>query len=307
MLAHLAQASRRPVRSWITLASCRHYAAKSEGPEDPFDQGPTYAQWLRTEGLKYKEAHRPKNWLGGEVPFPLNPSFKPPTPISDRVRTSIWNDFMADPERSSARNLAERYGLSIARIDAILRLKGVEAQWRKQGKQLQTGFVEGMEVSLGIAERSNTSLSNRAATMSLGEDAVEADQLSEASKDVARVRYQRLFWEPVVEGKDPVTSDALARASVHGAESSKTREEALLKRLRHLKLETKPDVVLERLGRPTLRFVDVGVKFVDVKDRLKRVQAAKRRSLVKRRRRTVSPTLAESAQSAAGESSTATA
>lgn len=104
-----------------------------------------------------------------------------------------------------------------------------------------------------------------------------------------------------------MTSDALARASIHGAESSKTREEALLKRLRHLKLETKPDVVLERLGRPTLRFVDVGVKFVDVKDRLKRVQAAKRRSLVKRRRRTVSPALAESAQSPTGESSTATA
>lgn len=38
---------------------------------------------------------------------------------------------MADPERSSARNLAERYGLSIARTDAILRLKGLEAQWRK--------------------------------------------------------------------------------------------------------------------------------------------------------------------------------
>ena len=35
----------------------------------------------------------------------------------------------------------------------------------------------------------------------LGEDAAEADKLSEATKDVARARYQRLFWEPVVEGK----------------------------------------------------------------------------------------------------------
>ncbi len=70
-----------------------------------------------------------------------------------------------------------------------------------QGKQLQTGFVEGMEGCLGIAEKLNTVLSNRVAAMSLGEDAVEADQLSEASKDIARVRYQRLFWEPVVEGQ----------------------------------------------------------------------------------------------------------
>ncbi len=68
MLAHLAQASRRPARSWLTLAPRRHYAAKSEGgPEDPFTQGPSYAVWLRTEGIKYKEPHRPKNWLGGEV------------------------------------------------------------------------------------------------------------------------------------------------------------------------------------------------------------------------------------------------
>ena len=59
----------------------------------------------------------------------------------------------------------------------------------------------------------------------------------------------------------------------------------MLKRLRHLKFETEPDVVLERPGRPTIRFVDVGVSFVDVKDRLKRVKAAKRRSLLKRRRR----------------------
>ena len=75
MLAHLAQASRRPAtqaatasRSCLTVAPRRHYAQKSEGgPEDPFKAGPSYAQWLRTEGIKYKEAHRPKNWLGGEV------------------------------------------------------------------------------------------------------------------------------------------------------------------------------------------------------------------------------------------------
>ena len=69
MLAHLAQAARRPARSsWLALAPRRQYAAKSEGgPEDPFTQGPTYAQWLRTEGVKYKDPHRAKNWLGGQV------------------------------------------------------------------------------------------------------------------------------------------------------------------------------------------------------------------------------------------------
>ena len=68
MLAHLAQASRRPARSWLARAPRRQYAAKTEGgPDDPFKHGPSYALWLRTEGVKYKEAHRPKNWLGDEV------------------------------------------------------------------------------------------------------------------------------------------------------------------------------------------------------------------------------------------------
>ena len=94
-------------------------------------------------------------------------------------------------------------------------------------------------------------------------------------------------------------SEALARAAVDGVESAKARKEALLKRLRHLKFETEPDVVLERPGRPTVHFVDVGVKFVDVKDRLKRVHAAKRRALLKRRRKSPDAALL-SEQSSAG-------
>ena len=150
MLVHLAQASRRPARSWLASAPRRLYAAKSEGgPEDPFTQGPSYSQWLQSEGVKYQDPHRPKNWLGGQVvesvpfrglvvsktyalhpqPFPLNPSFKPPTPISDTVRTNIWNDYMANPGDSSLRRLAQSYGFSIARVDAILRLKGLEQEW----------------------------------------------------------------------------------------------------------------------------------------------------------------------------------
>ena len=79
----------------------------------------------------------------------------------------------------------------------------------------------------------------------------------------------------------------------------------MLKRLRHLKFETEPDVVLERPGRPTIRFVDVGVKFVDVKDRLKRVKAAKRRSLLKRRRRSRDASSSEPQAAAAPASTSA--
>jgi len=38
---------------------------------------------------------------------------------------------MANPEANSVRNLASRYHLSIKRVDAILRLKGLEENWTK--------------------------------------------------------------------------------------------------------------------------------------------------------------------------------
>jgi hypothetical protein len=38
---------------------------------------------------------------------------------------------MANPETNSVRNLASRFHLSIKRVDAILRLKGLEENWIK--------------------------------------------------------------------------------------------------------------------------------------------------------------------------------
>jgi hypothetical protein len=61
----------------------------------------------------------------------LNPSFKPPTPLSNELRDSIFTMHMANPEVNTARKLSYEYGLSISRIEAILKLKFVEIEWRK--------------------------------------------------------------------------------------------------------------------------------------------------------------------------------
>ncbi|KZT73225.1 hypothetical protein DAEQUDRAFT_646590, partial [Daedalea quercina L-15889] len=71
-------------------------------------------------GKLYRDPVRPRNWIGGK-PFPLNPSFKPPTPLSDRLRTQIYDEYMTNPKLYSVRVLSERYGVSIQRVDAILR------------------------------------------------------------------------------------------------------------------------------------------------------------------------------------------
>lgn len=47
------------------------------------------------------------------------------------MRTTMWEQFVANPSENGVRQLAERYGLSIKRVDAILRLKGLEQHWIK--------------------------------------------------------------------------------------------------------------------------------------------------------------------------------
>ena len=38
---------------------------------------------------------------------------------------------MENPSQSTIRTIAQQNGISIARVDAILRLKGLEDQWKK--------------------------------------------------------------------------------------------------------------------------------------------------------------------------------
>lgn len=165
MLAHLRRFSASTTRSFratysrqISCTSVRNaeeLAESSQAGEQVQEQptssaftDPSYETWLQGPGRQFKDPHRPRNWLGGQVveylsssivfspdtslqPFPLNPTFKPPTPVSDELRTLIYTQYMANPAGNGVRALASRYGLSMKRVDAILRLKGLEAHWQK--------------------------------------------------------------------------------------------------------------------------------------------------------------------------------
>ena len=121
--------------------------------------GDQYEKWLEKSGFQFKNHDIPRNWLGGDrvefvyvpigagltltlpQPFPLNPTFKPPTPVSDKLRNTIYQTFMVDPAQNSVRVLSERYGLSIKRVDAILRLKGLEASMKQVRISLPCAFL----------------------------------------------------------------------------------------------------------------------------------------------------------------------
>ncbi|KAI6031367.1 eukaryotic mitochondrial regulator protein-domain-containing protein [Pisolithus microcarpus] len=223
----------------------------------------TFWQWLEGVGPNFRDP-KPRNWLGGDVPFPLNPSFKPPTPLSDALRTQLYQSYMP---------LSSRHSISIKRVDAILRLKGLEEAWKKR-KPLQTGFTRGMEWLLAVPQPHET-VKGRVRDPSATNpryDVEEADQQDEAggTSDMSRLRYQRMFWENVPEGEDPIMPTILedARSSAQLSEH-----------------KAKVTIIEPRPGRPAIKFVDVGNAFFDVQEQERRDKEGARRAVLRARKR----------------------
>ncbi|KIJ66390.1 hypothetical protein HYDPIDRAFT_86744 [Hydnomerulius pinastri MD-312] len=239
-----------------------------------------------------------RKWLGGNVPFPLNPSFKPPTPLSDALRSQLYRSYMANPEVNSVRALAARHNISMKRVDAILRLKGMEESWKKN-KPLQTGFTKGMEDLLGVREAAqrmaerveepdgdtpiqyyHTGPNAHKKDPHDRYDVEEADRQDEAEgNNMARLRYQRMFWESVAEGErdrlplqEPVMPTVLQAARSSPALSS-------------TKFKGKTTLVERAAGRPAIKFVDVGTAFVNAKEQERRLREGARRSALNSRKR----------------------
>ncbi|CAE6470534.1 unnamed protein product [Rhizoctonia solani] len=101
----------------------------------------TVETWFRGEGLPYLNPTPGKpNWLGGDIPYPDNPTFKPPPPLSDVVKSSIYDRYLealrpaaskSESHGQTVRTISEQFGISIARVEAIIRLKEYERQYQK--------------------------------------------------------------------------------------------------------------------------------------------------------------------------------
>jgi hypothetical protein len=170
------------------------------------------------------------------------------------------------------------------RVDAILRLKGLEESWVKEGKTLQTGFLKGMEKVLGVTYDASKHKTHEDWVESRIQT-IEADALDQAEgNNKARTRYQRMFWEPVVEGMDPVLPNALKMARDdairHGRseKSSKSVDETFGRPNQEGK---GAEFTSTTAGRPAIKFIDVGTKFLDPKDHVRRMKESERRAKVR--------------------------
>ncbi|THH12285.1 hypothetical protein EW146_g7762 [Bondarzewia mesenterica] len=314
MLTHLRSATSRTPQRWFAAKIIRSISSTSVVQRDPIldanadeEEDGERKKPARPKDPNYKERGIANGCRMFHQPFPLNPSFKPPTPVSDALRTSIYSQFMSNPDINSVRNLAGRYHLSIKRVDAILRLKGLEEHWIK-GFPLQTGFRHGMERFLGVETDESLRKTHNEWVKSRS-DVSKADALDQVEgDDPARARYQRMFWEPVVEGAQPVLPSVLEQARMHGerhriADEAHKSDDALLGR--HHDSRRSQDVSTttgDAPGRPLIKFVDVGGKFLDPKDRVRRMKESERRARLRDKKRQVL-----SAEGAAQEEQVATA
>jgi len=122
----------------------------------------------------------------------------------------------------------------------------------------------------------------------LGPDTTASDLQDQVEdSDRLRDRYVQFFWESVPEGQqEPIMPGVLEHARQTGmkwakmAESAKSHAQIL-----GVRADNPPKTQIlpsgSTPGRPMTRFVDVGGKFVDVKEHAKRLKESERRRKVK--------------------------
>lgn len=101
----------------------------------------------KERSFKQFEKLTPRFFAKDNQPFPMNPFFKPKPPLSDDTRTEMFKLYKGDPEKWTPRALADAFGISILRTEAILRLKAIQHN-QAQGL-IQSHYSYKMDYALG--------------------------------------------------------------------------------------------------------------------------------------------------------------
>ncbi|KTW28996.1 uncharacterized protein T551_02270 [Pneumocystis jirovecii RU7] len=91
-------------------------------------------QWLtdpmKGERFKKLQSTSGRNFISGkEYPYPSNPTFKPPIPLSLNLRKDIERKWK---QGKSIKEISEMFGISFIRVKAVLRLLKVESKWHQE-------------------------------------------------------------------------------------------------------------------------------------------------------------------------------
>ncbi|ORY01634.1 hypothetical protein K493DRAFT_347186 [Basidiobolus meristosporus CBS 931.73] len=109
--------------------------------------------WFAAEGKQFEKPVWGQTNYVYETPFPMNPLFKPSAPVSDYIKEEIFKTHTFEPLTWTPRKLATKYGLSLKRVEAIIKLKAHEREMVDKGFSMQTQFRKGMESMMGVDNR----------------------------------------------------------------------------------------------------------------------------------------------------------
>ncbi|CAO3634046.1 unnamed protein product [Cunninghamella echinulata] len=108
-----------------------------------------FHEWANGSGKHFPDLLKEQQIIW---PFPNNPLFQPRPPITDAKREDIYQLYISDKSTWTVRQLAVKFGLSLKRIEAILKLKSSEKEMEANGFILQRQFTKGMEQYMGASE-----------------------------------------------------------------------------------------------------------------------------------------------------------
>ena len=109
------------------------YTSGSRAPARRNAPLPPYKVWIQSQGKAFERPPpgRGPFWIG-DSPFPLNPSFSPPAPLSHQVKETMKELHWKDPQRNSVHALSQRFKVSKERVVAILRLMALESEQERE-------------------------------------------------------------------------------------------------------------------------------------------------------------------------------
>ncbi|WWC87571.1 uncharacterized protein L201_002461 [Kwoniella dendrophila CBS 6074] len=183
------QAVKQTCRRSIARRHASTAAGDERQPPRKVSSNIFFADWIKSEGSQYRDPVKGQKakWLGDKVPYESNPTFRPPPPLSDYMQNQVYTELRRGRKVSE---LAEKYNISKARIEAIRKLKDIEEEFRRRSLPLQKAFLEGMEPLLGVQLPLNPSTkehdSARARQIDMAHDAhpsTSAERLEEQRWD----------------------------------------------------------------------------------------------------------------------------
>ena len=121
------------------------FEAAIGGPSESRD----FKAWYAQMKVNMTKSSNGPVYLGRSTPFPYNPEFRPPPPLADSVKESLFATWRSDPVEWTLRKLSIKYGISMERSKAIIKLKSIQTELEKNGFRINKVYLRAMERNIG--------------------------------------------------------------------------------------------------------------------------------------------------------------